>query len=68
MASTFRFRVFLEDGTDLNGYVTNMARPWGPGDVLYSGGSPAFRITKVIPVGNFDNEVYQGIWEVEAIT
>jgi hypothetical protein len=66
MASTFRFRVYLEDGTDLDDYVTT-AGTWRPGDTLYAGGLPAYRITKVIPVGNVDNELYQGIWEVEPI-
>lgn len=68
MASTFKFRVFLEDGTDLEEHVTNMVGPWGPGDVLYSGGLPAFRITKVIPVDSYDNGVYDGIWEVKPLT
>jgi hypothetical protein len=28
---------------------------------------PAYRIRSVIPLDDLDNEVYQGIWEVEPI-
>ena len=59
--------MFLEDGTDLDDYVTSHTR-WGPGDTLYAGGLPAYRITAVIPVGSLDNEVYAGIWEVEPVS
>jgi len=48
MASTQRYRVFLEDGGDLDDYVTT-GGPWQPGDTIYAGGLPAYRITKVIP-------------------
>jgi hypothetical protein len=47
MASTFRYREYLEDGTDLDDYVTGPT-PWRPGDTLYVDGRPAYRITEVI--------------------
>jgi hypothetical protein len=28
---------------------------------------PAYKIRQVIPLGDLDNEVYQGIWEVEPV-
>ena len=40
---------------------------WSPGDVVYAGGRPAYRITAVIPVSSLDDEVYDGIWEVEPV-
>ena len=43
------------------GQATN----WEPGDVLYAGGTPAYRIRTVIPMDDLDNEVYDGILEVE---
>lgn len=67
MASTFRYRVFLDDGTDLPDYVCG-PESWEPGDLLYEGGRAAYRITKVIPVQDLDNGLYEGIWEVEPIT
>jgi len=65
MASTFRYRVFLEDGSDLDDYVTNTG-PWREGDTIYAGGLPAYRITEVIPLADIDE--YDGIWKVEPVT
>jgi hypothetical protein len=67
MASTFRYRVYLEDGTDLDDYVTTHLR-WGPGDTLYVGGLPAYRITAVIPVSDPDNGEFEAIWQVESLS
>jgi hypothetical protein len=64
MASTFRYRVFLEDGTDLDDYVTT-ASPWRPGDLIYAGGLVAFRIVDVVPLADIDE--YDGIWTVEPL-
>ena len=52
--------MFLEDGTDLDDYVTT-AGSWRPGDTLYAGGLPAYRITNV-PLSDIDE--YQAIWTV----
>jgi hypothetical protein len=56
--------VFLEDGTDLDDYVTNTG-PWREGDTLYDDGLPAYRITEVIPLANIDE--YDGIWKVKPV-
>jgi hypothetical protein len=66
MASTSRYRVFLEDGTDLEDYVTTAQTPWKAGDMLYAGGLPTYRITEVIPLTDADE--YAGIWKVEPVT
>lgn len=63
----FKFRVYLEDGADLDDYSSSEPN-WRAGDVLYAGGMPAYRICSVIPMVDPDNEVYQGIWEVEPLT
>ena len=63
---SFRFRMYLADGEDLDDYVA-MRPDWSAGDVVYAGGRPAYRITAVIPVGNLDNDVYQAVWEVEPV-
>ena len=63
---SFRFRMYLADGEDVDDYTSSEPN-WSPGDVVYAGGRPAYRITAVIPVGSLDNEVYAGIWEVEPI-
>jgi hypothetical protein len=63
MGSTTRFRVYLEDGTDLEDYVTNGGATWKVGDTLYAGGLPAYRIVEVIPLADIDE--YAGIWKVE---
>jgi hypothetical protein len=62
----FRYRVYTVDGDDLDDYTSSEPN-WKPGDVLYAGGTPAYRIRTVIPMGDLDNEVYQGIWEVEPV-
>ena len=49
---SFRFRMYLADGEDLDDYVA------------YIDGRPRYRISAVIPVSSLDNEVYAGIWEV----
>ena len=64
MASSFKYRVYLEDGTDLDDYITT-AQTWGPGDILYAGGLPAYRIVDVVPLADIDE--YAGIWTVEPI-
>jgi hypothetical protein len=64
MASTSRYRVYLEDGTDLDDYVASPG-PWSPGDTLYADGLPAYRITEVIPLADVDE--YDGIFTVEPI-
>ena len=56
--------MFLEDGTDLDDYVSP-PQPWRPGDVIYAGGLPAYRITEVIPLAEADP--YDGIWKVEPL-
>jgi hypothetical protein len=61
MASTFRYRVYLEDGTDLDDYVTT-ATAWRLGDTLYAGGLPAYRITDIVPLADIDE--YAGIFTV----
>jgi hypothetical protein len=65
MASTFRHRVFLEDGTDLDDYVSNAGATWKEGDTLYAGGLPAYRITEVIPLADIDE--YAAVWKVESV-
>ncbi|HUK98121.1 MAG TPA: hypothetical protein VLV46_10725 [Gaiellaceae bacterium] len=65
MAATSRYRVYLEDGTDLDDYVTTSASLWRPGDTLYAGGLPAYRIIEVIPLSDADE--YDGIWTVEPV-
>ena len=62
----FRYRVYTVEGDDLDDYSSSESN-WSPGDVLYAGGVPAYRIRSVIPLGDLDNEVYQGIWEVEPV-
>jgi hypothetical protein len=39
MASTSRYRVYLEDGTDLDDYVTPEGQRWQAGDTLHAGGA-----------------------------
>lgn len=58
----FRFRLFLDDGTDLDDYVTAVPN-WDVGDVLYDGGRPSYRITAVIPLNDAYLD-YAGDWEV----
>jgi hypothetical protein len=60
---SFRFRLFLEDGTNLDDYVTAVPGPWNPGDLLYDGGRAAWRITSVIPLSDAYLD-YAGIWQV----
>jgi hypothetical protein len=62
----FRYRVYLEDGTDLDDYTSSEPN-WKAGDELYVDGFPAYRIRAVIPMNDPDNEEYQGIWEVEPV-
>ena len=64
---SFRFRVYLADGEALDDYVAAVPN-WQPGDTLYIDGRAKYRIRSVIPVGNLDNELYAGIWEVEPIS
>ena len=60
---SFRFRMYLADG---EASTTISSEPnWSPGDVVYAGGWPAYRITAVIPVGSLENDLYQAVWEVE---
>ena len=54
---SFRFRMYLADGEDLDDYTSSEPN-WSAGDVVYGGGLPAYRITAVIDAG---------IWEVEPI-
>ena len=63
---SFRFRMYLADGEDVDDYTSSEPN-WSPGDVVYAGGRPAYRITAVIPVNSLNSEVYAGIWEVEPI-
>jgi hypothetical protein len=49
---SFRFRLFPEDGTDLDDYVTAVPGPWKPGDLLYDGGRASYKITSVIPLSD----------------
>lgn len=60
---SFRFRLLLEDGTDLDDYVTAVPGPWKPGDVLYDGGRAAYRITAVVPLTDAHLD-YAGMWQV----
>jgi hypothetical protein len=57
---------FTPSTANLDDYATSEPN-WSPGDVLYAGGVPAYKIRQVIPLGDLDNEVYQGIWEVEPV-
>ena len=41
---SFRFRMYLADGEELDDY-TRTQPDWSPGDVVYAGGWPAYRIT-----------------------
>jgi hypothetical protein len=61
MASTHRFRVFTEDGTDLDDYTSTDAG-WSPGDLIYTGGLPSHRIVDVIPLD--EGQPYEAIWKV----
>ena len=63
---SFRFRMYLADGEDLDDYVSAVPN-WKPGDTVYIDGRPKYRISAVIPVNSLDNEVYAGIWEVEPV-
>ena len=40
---------------------------WSPGDVIYDGGRPSYRITSVIPPDEFGSDRYAGIWTVEPV-
>ena len=53
---SFRFRMFLADGEDLDDYTSSEPN-WSRGDVVDAAGRPAYRITAVIPVSSLDNEV-----------
>ena len=58
---SFRFRMYLADGEDLDDYTSSEPN-WSPGDVVYARGRPAYRITAVIPADSLNDELYQGIW------
>jgi len=63
-----RFRVFLQDGSDLPDFVTSEQR-WDPGDVVLYNPAMKFRVTAVISpeqFNDFDDE-YGGFLEVEPI-
>ena len=59
---TFLFKMRGPDDTDLGDYQTAVPGPWEPGDLLYDGGTAAWRITAVL---EHDSSVYDGLWEVE---
>lgn len=59
-------RVYTVDGDDLDDYNSSESN-WSPGDVVYAGSEPSYRIRSAIPLGDLDNEVYDGIWEVEEV-
>jgi hypothetical protein len=63
---SFRFRVHLADGEHLDDYSSSEPN-WKPGDVLYAGGKPAYRITRIVSRGEIEGSVYDGIFEVEAL-
>ena len=56
---SFRFRLYLADGEDLNDYTSSEPN-WSPGDIVYAGGRPAYRIVDVVPLADID--AYAGIW------
>jgi hypothetical protein len=60
---SFRFRLDLKDGSDLDDYVTAIPGPWKLGDTLYVGGLPVYRITDVVPLNGAETD-YSGIWTV----
>jgi hypothetical protein len=65
MASTSRYRVYLEDGSDLDDYVASAGTVWRAGDTLYAGGLPAYRVVEVIPLA--DANGYDGIFMVQRL-
>ena len=56
-----RFRVFTEDGDDLDDYTSTDAG-WSPGDLIYTGGLPSQSIVDVIPLD--EGQPYEGDLEV----
>ena len=63
---SFRFRMYLADGEDLDDYTSSEPN-WSPGDLLYAGGKPAYRITRIISRGQLEGSDYDGIFEVEEL-
>ena len=63
---SFRFRVCLAGGEDLDDYSSSEPN-WKPGDVLYAGGKPAYRISRIVSRGELEGSDYDGIFEVEAL-
>ena len=64
---SFRFRMLLADGEDLDDYTSSEPNWSTRRRRLRGKDGPPYRITAVIPVNSLDNEVYAGIWEVEPI-
>lgn len=61
-----RFRVFLQDGSDLPDFVTSEWR-WDPGDVVLYQPAMEFRVTAIITPDAYDDfdDNYAGFLEVE---
>ena len=61
-----RFRVFLQDGSDLPDFITSEPR-WAPGDVVLYNPAMEFRVTAVITPDSYDDfdDEYAGFLEVE---
>jgi hypothetical protein len=57
-----RFRVFLQDGSDLPDFVTAETR-WEPGDTVMFNPAMQFRVTAVVPGDEFSGDEYDALLE-----
>jgi hypothetical protein len=62
-----RFRVFLQDGSDLPDFVTSELA-WAPGDVVLYNPAMRFRVTAVISGDEYDSDEHDALLEVEPVS
>jgi hypothetical protein len=63
---TFTFEMYDGDGAKVGDYKTAVPGPWWPGDVLYTEGRPAWRITEIVTADDYEYaDDLAGCWLVE---